>query len=141
MGWGGEGKGSFGGNGFGGGGGRFKVKPENAAATVWLGNLPPGITSDEIKANFGSAGTVKVVELIKQGKEGFAWFASPEEAQNAIAMFNGSAINEQLIQVDPWTKTEKDGNSWSKDWTPKGKGKGADWGNKGGVMMPQFGMW
>merc|ERR1711920_760475 len=108
---------------------------ENAAATVWIGNVPAGVTPEEIKTNFEAAGTVKKLELIKQGKEGFAWFSSPEEAQNAIAMFNGAAINEQLIQVDPWTRREKDGNSWS-----KGKGKGADWGNKGGVMMPQFGM-
>merc|ERR1711920_1164027 len=82
----------------------FKVKAENAAATVWLGNLPEGIGHEEIKTNFEAAGTVKRVQLIKQGKEGFAWFSTPDEAQTAIGMFNGAQINGQAIVVDPWTK-------------------------------------
>merc|ERR1711920_969064 len=93
--------------GFGAWGGGFKVRDENAASTVWLGNIPPGTAHEEIKTNFEAAGTVKKVQLIKQGKEGFAWFSTPEEAQTAIAMFNGAQINGQAIVVDPWTRKEK----------------------------------
>lgn len=105
CGWGG-GKGGNKGWG-GGGGGGFKVRDENAASTVWLGNIPEGTSHEEIKTNFEAAGTVKKVQLIKQGKEGLAWFSTPEEAQTAIAMFNGAQINGQAIVVDPWTRKEK----------------------------------
>mmetsp|Transcript_85589 Transcript_85589/g.242352 ORF Transcript_85589/g.242352 Transcript_85589/m.242352 type:complete len:397 (-) Transcript_85589:125-1315(-) len=103
--------GGWGGKGWGGGGGsrgaNKNVKAENAASTVWLGGIPAGVTKEEIKTNFEAAGSVKMVELIKQGKEGFIIFSSPEEAASAIAMFNGAAINGSAIQVDVWTMKEK----------------------------------
>jgi len=106
-GFGGWGGGKGGGKGWGAGGGGFKVRDENAPSTVWLGNLPEGISQEEVKTNFEAAGTVKKIQLIKQGKEGFAWFSTPEEAQTAIAMFNGAQINGQAIVVDPWTRKAK----------------------------------
>jgi len=103
--------GGWGGKGWGGGGGsrgaNKNVKAENAASTVWLGGIPAGVTKEEIATNFEAAGSVKMVELIKQGKEGFIIFSSPEEATSAIAMFNGAAINGSAIQVDVWTMKEK----------------------------------
>ncbi|CAK0797037.1 unnamed protein product [Prorocentrum cordatum] len=102
--WGGKG---WGGKGWGGsGGGRKNIKKENAKSTVWLGGVPAGVSKEEIKANFEAAGSVKLVELIKQGKEGFVIFSSPEEAMSAIAMFNGAVINGSAIQVDTWNVRE-----------------------------------
>mmetsp|Transcript_35931 Transcript_35931/g.82505 ORF Transcript_35931/g.82505 Transcript_35931/m.82505 type:complete len:266 (-) Transcript_35931:149-946(-) len=118
MGW-GEGQSGAGGKG-------FKVLPANAASTVWIGGVPAGITHDEIKRNFEAAGSVKRVQLMGSSGTGFAWMGSPQEAQNAITMFNGSQVNGSTLQVDPWTGGGGGGGG-------KGKGKGGpSWGSKGG---------
>merc|ERR1712061_113046 len=92
-----------GGGGKGNGKNFFKVQAQNANSTVWIGGIPEGINHEEIKQNFGSAGTVKKVQLLKGGT-GFAWFSTPAEATQAIAMFNGSQIGSSPLQVDVWSK-------------------------------------
>mmetsp|Transcript_92986 Transcript_92986/g.216119 ORF Transcript_92986/g.216119 Transcript_92986/m.216119 type:complete len:231 (+) Transcript_92986:102-794(+) len=91
------------GSGKGPGKGGFKVIARNADSTVWLGGIPEGVTYQEIQTNFQSAGTVRRVQILKNGT-GFVWFSSAEEAKEAIRMFNGSKINGSPLQVDHWTR-------------------------------------
>mmetsp|Transcript_43391 Transcript_43391/g.102188 ORF Transcript_43391/g.102188 Transcript_43391/m.102188 type:complete len:269 (-) Transcript_43391:90-896(-) len=104
-----------GGKGWGKGGGeqksQFNVLKQNVPSTVWIGGVPEGVTFEEIKENFSAAGTVRRVQLTKNGT-GFAWFSSPEEAQNAIRMFNGSIVNGSTLQVDVWTGKAVDSPSY-----------------------------
>merc|ERR1712061_441408 len=96
----------MGGGGGGKGGGRkdwFTVKDDNKDATVWLGNIPEGVTIEEIQENFKSAGEVKKAKFLAKGT-GMVWFADPASAKQAIQMFNGADINGSAIQVDVWTK-------------------------------------
>merc|ERR1711920_1029596 len=84
--WGGKGGNS--GNSWGGGG----RKNRDRSATVWVGNIPEGITKDEISENFKQAGTIKYANITKGGT-GIIEYSSAEEAQKAITMFNGSEVN------------------------------------------------
>merc|ERR1740122_618746 len=88
------------------GGKGFMVKAENADATVWLGNLPEGITFKEVQEHLNQAGKCKRAQVLKKGT-GFAWMSSAEEASNAILMLNGSVLNGSTIVVDAWTMKEK----------------------------------
>jgi len=83
---------------------KFEVrKPE---ATVWVGNLPEGVTFQELKDHMSQAGEVKHAQLTN-GNTGFVWFKDEASAQAAIMSLNGSDINGSSILVDPWTKKEK----------------------------------
>lgn len=67
---------------------------------------PEGASKDLNKAlqqHMNQAGTCKFAEVGKTGQGGAA-YATPEEAQQAIAMLNGSAFNGTPIEVDVWTK-------------------------------------
>merc|ERR1712174_133423 len=89
----------------GGGGGRWGEdwKNKDRSTTVWVGNIPDGITQDELKENFKSAGNIKQINLTK-GKTGIIEYTSAAEAQQAVTMFNGADVNGSLLQVDAWTK-------------------------------------
>merc|ERR1719464_212557 len=100
WGWGGKGKGK------GGGGKGFKVRPENAASTVWIGGLAEGTEFKELQAHMNQAGTCKHAQITGKGT-GFCWMSTPDEASNAIAMLNGTQLKGSTIIVDAWTK--KDG--------------------------------
>merc|ERR1711879_63001 len=107
-------KGGGGGKGFGGaangggkgggGGGMKKWGNENKSATAWIGNLPEGITEAEIKENFGTAGTVRKVNITPKKRIGVIESSSAAEVQTAITMFNGADVSGSIIQVDVWSK-------------------------------------
>merc|ERR1712187_834750 len=100
------GKGKGGGKGGWGQSDRFKVLPKNVDRTVWIGNIPEGITWKEMQENFGGAGNCKRVEFTKNG-QGFALFETAEEAKKCISMFNGCDINGSKLEVDVW-ESKKD---------------------------------
>merc|ERR1712087_667187 len=99
----------MGGKGGWGGGGKGQrsngIGDHNRDCTVWIGNIPAGITKDEMQTNFGGAGTVKHIQMSSNG-QGLAIFSSAAEATQAIAMFNGADINGTILQVDVWTKKD-----------------------------------
>merc|ERR1719171_3429201 len=72
---------------------------------VWVGNLPASATFKELQAHFNQAGKTKWAECFK-GVGGVA-YTNAQEAQNAIAMLNGSQLGGSVIQVDVWTQKEK----------------------------------
>ena len=92
-----------------------KKTPENVA---WIGGLKEKETGtfDEfqeinrkLKAHIEktSGAGCKFVNITKKGQGG-AVFGSEEEAQAAIAAVNGTKFMGKVLEVDVWTKKEKD---------------------------------
>lgn len=75
--------------------------------TVWLGNLPQGISHTDIMPVMKTVGDCKRVQVGKG--TGFAFFSTPAEAQAAISQLNGATIGGASIQVDTWTVLPKTG--------------------------------
>ncbi len=73
---------------------------------VYVGNLAYSTTEDELRALFSEAGTVASVALIKDRdtgqSKGFAFveMSSQVEAQKAISMLNGKALNGRDLTVN-----------------------------------------
>jgi RNA recognition motif-containing protein len=72
---------------------------------LYVGNLAYSTTEDDLRSLFVEAGTISSVALIKDrhtGKsKGFAFIemSSQAEAQKAINMFNGQALNDRELTV------------------------------------------
>jgi RNA recognition motif-containing protein len=72
---------------------------------LYVGNLANNTTEDDLRSLFVEAGTISSVALIKDrhtGKsKGFAFIemSSQAEAQKAINMFNGQALNDRELTV------------------------------------------
>lgn len=115
MGFGGWGKGKFGGGwspwqpmfmkwGKGKGYSGLKVDP---SLKCWIGNLPEGTEWKALQEHMNQAGKTTWVECFSgrgSGTAGVA-FSSAEEAANAITMLNGSLLNGQAIMVDVWVRS------------------------------------
>merc|ERR1711920_779508 len=87
---------------------------QDRSTTIWIGNIPEGITQEELAENFKQAGTIKKTNLTK-GRTGIIEYTSADEAQKAITMFNGSEVNGSALHVDAWTK-KQGGSGGSKSW-------------------------
>merc|ERR1712048_1494192 len=89
------------------GGGKGKSGPEfkvqHTDRTVWIGGVEPGSNHKELKALMEGAGNCKRVQVGKKGSA-FAFFATAEEAQNAIASLNGAEFNGSTLEVDSYNK-------------------------------------
>merc|ERR1719277_1826355 len=94
-----KGKGGGGGGGAWGGNKGGGWKSRDPEKTVWVGGVPEGITEDELKENFKSAGPIKQLNLTKGGT-GIVEYNTAAAAQQAITMFNGADVNGSLLQVD-----------------------------------------
>ncbi len=73
---------------------------------LYVGNLAFETTEDELRTLFAGAGTISSVDLIKDRNTGrpkgfaFVEMSSRDEAQTAIEMFNGKALNERELTVN-----------------------------------------
>jgi RNA recognition motif-containing protein len=73
---------------------------------LYVGNLSYSTTEDDLRALFTEAGTIDSVDLIKDRNTGqprgfaFVEMSSRDEAQAAIEMFNGKALNERALTVN-----------------------------------------
>jgi len=73
---------------------------------LYVGNLAYSTTEEELQTLFAEAGTISSVDLIKDRNtgrpKGFAFIemSSRDEAQTAIEMFNGKALNERELTVN-----------------------------------------
>merc|ERR1719473_2547012 len=76
---------------------------------IWIGGLSDGTSYQELFGLLKPAGA-KWVEMLKGAGKGTAGagFGTAEEATAAISQFNGSVVGGSMIQVDVWTKKEKD---------------------------------
>merc|ERR1719161_1946799 len=93
----------------GGKGGRGKSRNFPAEKKVWIGNLPESVTYKELFELFKESGA-KWVEVFGGNVKGtgMAAFKTAEEATAAISKFNGHVLEGSMIQVDVWTKKEKE---------------------------------
>jgi hypothetical protein len=66
---------------------------------VWVGNLPAGITQNQLKEHFSMAGTVVATALTKRGTAGVA-YTNPQEVSHAIEILNQSPLMGHTIEVD-----------------------------------------
>jgi RNA recognition motif-containing protein len=73
---------------------------------LYVGNLSTKVTEADLKANFGEAGSITSVRIIKdkfsgQSKGfGFVEMESEEGAKEAITRFNGGQLDGQTIVVN-----------------------------------------
>ncbi len=72
---------------------------------LYIGNLPPGATEEDLKANFSQIGQVLSVNIIRdkftnQSRGfGFVEMASAEDAQKAVQKFDGGELLGNRIRV------------------------------------------
>eukprot|EP00421_Protoceratium_reticulatum_P067363 CAMPEP_0168408954 /NCGR_PEP_ID=MMETSP0228-20121227/26937_1 /TAXON_ID=133427 /ORGANISM="Protoceratium reticulatum, Strain CCCM 535 (=CCMP 1889)" /LENGTH=84 /DNA_ID=CAMNT_0008422657 /DNA_START=33 /DNA_END=287 /DNA_ORIENTATION=- len=80
------------------------MQPENA---IWIGGLDQSVTFKQLWEHGKQAGTAKWAEVFSKGN-GALEYSSPEEAANAIAMLNGTALGTCILQCDAWQKKPKE---------------------------------
>merc|ERR1719388_364045 len=91
------------------GGGKKSGRNFPADKKVWIGNLPESVKYKELFELFKDSGAKWVEVFGNAGKgTGMAAFKTAEEATAAISKFNGHVLEGSAIQVDVWTKKEKE---------------------------------
>eukprot|EP00930_Biecheleria_cincta_P047190 TRINITY_DN3265_c0_g1_i3.p1 TRINITY_DN3265_c0_g1~~TRINITY_DN3265_c0_g1_i3.p1 ORF type:complete len:233 (-),score=60.01 TRINITY_DN3265_c0_g1_i3:124-822(-) len=79
-----------------------------AEKKVWVGNLDESVTFRDLHSHFEGVGQGRFAVVMKgkgAGTGGIA-FQTKEEADEAIAKYNGTMLAGKEIQVDSWTKKE-----------------------------------
>jgi cold-inducible RNA-binding protein len=101
---------------------------------LYVGNLTYSTTEDELRTMFAQAGTVTSVALIKDRdtgqSKGFAFveMGSQAEAQKAISLYHGKALNGRDLTVNMARPREERGGFGG----PGGGGGGGFGGSRGG---------
>merc|ERR1739845_112619 len=77
---------------------------------VWVGGISETTTWKELEEHMNNAGKTKWVEVFKGTSKGTACVAytTEEEAASAISTLNGSSLGGGMLEVDVWTKKEKE---------------------------------
>jgi RNA recognition motif-containing protein len=103
---------------------------------LYVGNLPFSFEDDDLANLFSQAGTVESARVIMDGatgrKKGFGFveMSTPEEAQAAVDMLNGTDVGGRTIVVDlARERPPRDGGSGG---GYRGGGGGRDGGRDGG---------
>eukprot|EP00441_Pelagodinium_beii_P046342 CAMPEP_0197621590 /NCGR_PEP_ID=MMETSP1338-20131121/2136_1 /TAXON_ID=43686 ORGANISM="Pelagodinium beii, Strain RCC1491" /NCGR_SAMPLE_ID=MMETSP1338 /ASSEMBLY_ACC=CAM_ASM_000754 /LENGTH=257 /DNA_ID=CAMNT_0043191101 /DNA_START=67 /DNA_END=840 /DNA_ORIENTATION=- len=121
------------------------IRSFDGKCRVWIGGLPQKGEPDDalnemLRQHMSTSGLNCVYAQVGKNGMGGAAFTNEMEAQQAIAVMNGTFFQGSIIQVDRLTK----GNgSTSNSWKPSfnngggggwsgGKGGGSNWGGKGG---------
>merc|ERR1711911_288951 len=74
--------------------------------SVFVGNIPYGVTEDQLKDIFGEAGSVvsfRIVHDRETGRSkgfGFYEYQDPSSAQHAMRDLNGYELNGRTLRVD-----------------------------------------
>lgn len=81
-----------------------KLKATDNTLKVWVGGLVEGTTAEQVDAHFKESGLMpEVVDVLKRG-QACAGFQTIEDVANAIAVLNGSVLNDKAIELDVWEK-------------------------------------
>eukprot|EP01116_Phalansterium_solitarium_P017161 TRINITY_DN4158_c0_g2_i2.p1 TRINITY_DN4158_c0_g2~~TRINITY_DN4158_c0_g2_i2.p1 ORF type:complete len:721 (-),score=209.38 TRINITY_DN4158_c0_g2_i2:1166-3328(-) len=100
------GPGGFGGGGGGGGfGGGFGGQREEASRVVWLGNIHPETSEQELRGAFQRFGMLEGVKVVPQKNCAFVRFINLDDAMTAHQQMTGSWIHGQQIKVG-WGKAD-----------------------------------
>jgi len=73
---------------------------------LYIGNMSPSTTEEDLRTMFSEAGTVGTVDVIMDratGKsKGFAFvmMGNQEEAEKAITLFNAKEVNSRMLKVN-----------------------------------------
>jgi RNA recognition motif-containing protein len=73
---------------------------------LYVANLSPETTQQDLQTMFSEAGAVTLVEVVMDPKSGrsrgFAFITMPsqEEAEKAVEMFNGKDMNGRILRVN-----------------------------------------
>jgi RNA recognition motif-containing protein len=73
---------------------------------LYIANLSPEMTQQDLQAMFSEAGTVSLVEVVMDPKSGrprgfaFVTMPSQEEAEKAVEMFNEKDVNGRILRVN-----------------------------------------
>ena len=104
---------------------------------LYVGNLPYSTTGSDLEQMFSAHGTVQSAEVISDGDTGrskgfgFVQMGSDDEAQAAIAAFNGQEIDGRALTVNEAKPRE--------DRPRGGGGGGFGGGSAGGPRRGSFG--
>ncbi|HSK73029.1 MAG TPA: RNA-binding protein [Pyrinomonadaceae bacterium] len=104
---------------------------------LYVGNLSFGVTSDDLFEHFSQAGTVESANVVQDrdtGRSrgfGFVEMASEDEANNAIAQFNGQDYDGRNLVVNEARPREDRGGGGSRGGGGRG-GYGGGGGGRGG---------
>ena len=103
---------------------------------LYVGNLSFGVTSDDLFEHFSQAGTVESANVVQDrdtGRSrgfGFVEMASEDEANNAIAQFNGQDYDGRNLVVNE-ARPREDRGGGSRGGGGRG-GYGGGGGGRGG---------
>ncbi len=73
---------------------------------LYIANLPPETTKQDLQTMFSEAGTVSLVEVVMDPKSGrprgfaFVTMPSQEEAEKAVDMYNEKDVNGHILRVN-----------------------------------------
>ena len=85
------------------------------AKRLYVGNLPYTVADDDLRSLFSQAGTVETAQVMMErdtGRSrgfGFVEMATDSEADNAIRMFDGYAMDGRQLRVNPAMAREERG--------------------------------
>ena len=105
---------------------------------LYVGNLAFQTSSEDLRELFAQAGTVEsatVVEDRETGRSrgfGFVEMATSDEANAAIAQFNGTELNGRALKVNEARPREDRGNRGGGGRGGYGGGRGGGGGGRGG---------
>ena len=105
---------------------------------IYVGNLPPDATEDELRQEFAAFGQVASVAIIKDKysgqSRGFAFVEMPKvsEGQAAVAGLKGKILRERTIEVnEARARTDRRGGGSYGDRRGGGGGGGGGFGGRG----------
>ncbi|XP_012478825.1 polyadenylate-binding protein RBP47B' [Gossypium raimondii] len=108
---------------------------DNTNTTIFVGNLDPNVTEEELKQFFSPLGEIVYVKIPAAKGCGFVQFATRTSAEDAIQRMQGQMIGQQVVRISwgrsPTAKqdlpgawgTQVDPNQWSAYY---GYGQGYD---------------
>lgn len=73
---------------------------------IYIANLSPETTEQDLQTMFSEAGSVSLVEVVMDPKSGrsrgfaFVTMPSQEEAEKAVQMFNEKDVNGHILRVN-----------------------------------------
>lgn len=77
---------------------------------IYIGQLSPSVSEDEVRKMFSVAGTVQSVHLVKNSGSGelrgcgYVRMSTEDEACEAIGLLNGALLGDRIIVVKDVTK-------------------------------------
>lgn len=79
----------------------LRTPPPVNPTRIFVGNLPEGITEEDVSAAFASCGTVTNLSIAPAGGSGYISFETAEAATAAVERMAGQVIGGNALRVEP----------------------------------------